>query len=90
MEAFRKEIIALALEKKTGDYDRVNLVLVNVGDLTLKDAEIWYKVNNYKRGLITPKDFREYSEDVGRSAKTSTRINFQAVIANKLTSEWLK
>ncbi len=53
MEAFRKEMVELIVAKGNIPTETV----MNLAELTETGAEIWYKIKNYTRGLVTKADF---------------------------------
>ena len=88
MLAFRAEIAALIIERKKQYIDMIELLSVNPDELTMEDAQMWYRVKNYQKGSVTRPEYEKYSRDVVNSNNPS-RINFRAVIANKLTQPWI-
>ncbi|KKQ88185.1 MAG: hypothetical protein UT09_C0002G0023 [Parcubacteria group bacterium GW2011_GWF2_38_8] len=63
------------------------LLSVDPNELTTVDADMWYKVNNYERGLVTPVDLQEYRTDV-KNSNNSSRLQFQGLIFNKISPIW--
>jgi hypothetical protein len=98
-EAFRTGIKYFIDKRKEKKADKVvtnlgmiELMSVNVDDLTEADAMMWQKAEKYIRGLITKKelDFRGvYLKDVLDSG-LSSRSNFYAVLANKIGPTWME
>ena len=82
MGAFRKDIFELV--GKRGIDVEINM---DLNELSIEDAIIWYKIQNYTKGLISPKEYMTYVADVDNSKKISRKV-FQAIVGNKLTIKW--
>ena len=82
MGAFRKDIFELV--GKRGIDVEMNM---DLNELSIEDAIIWYKIQNYTKGLISPKEYTTYVADVDNSKKIARKV-FQAIVGNKLTIKW--
>lgn len=88
MEAFRNDIndYVSKLEKGKLPY------AIDVFELTEDDADMWYRVkeeDNFKKNPIPREQFKKYTQDALNS-KSSSRISFNTIIANKIGELWLK
>jgi hypothetical protein len=88
MEAFREEIAGLIVERQKyktiedlKDFRGIDLAKLN--DLTEEDAAMWYKMKNYRKGIISRNDIIEYSTHVIAS-RNHTRDSFASAVGNKL------
>ncbi|MFA5932283.1 MAG: hypothetical protein WC793_02800 [Candidatus Paceibacterota bacterium] len=98
MKVFRADIQKLIDERKEQkinktqtDLSMLDLLGVDVDELTEADAVMWKNSEKYIKGLITQKelDFRgPYLNDTLDSG-LSSRTNFYAAIANKINSKWM-
>jgi hypothetical protein len=67
----------------------IELVNVNLNELTEDDARMWYKVINNKKRPLSIKEFRDYKNKASASGNVS-RDNFAQVLANKTSLEFYK
>ena len=90
LENFRNEISELKEKREKKEIDIMyELLSIDLNELTTADADIWYKVNNYEKGLVTPESLDIYRQDV-KNSKSDSRFQFRAIIFSKLSIIWGK
>lgn len=95
MDPFRVEIQFLIDQRKERHADKVHtelgmieLMRVNVDELTEADFFMWGNANNYTKGLITKEDLDAYKLDTSSSGLVS-RTSFCAATINIISPFWM-
>lgn len=82
---FEKKITQMIADKKAGKIDgMLELLDINPNELTMEDEAMWNKLMNYSFQKIYNHEIEKYRNSVKKSHNQS-RLNFSALIYNKLT-----
>ncbi|MDO8483032.1 MAG: hypothetical protein Q7S86_04410 [bacterium] len=89
LSVFREEIRALqAVERENKKQEKggtVNLLKVDVDELTVEDMEMWEAVKNYSVVKVSTEVFEQYRV-AARESGNQSRTDFAGFVANKFTA----